>query len=75
MLFRSPAVRLHTLPGFEAAAFAYTTDVPLLTRWGTPLLVGPGSIHVAHTDDEHVSIAELNQAVELYEALATRLLA
>ena len=70
-----PAVRLHTLPGFEAAAFAYTTDVPLLTRWGTPLLVGPGSIHVAHTDDEHVSIAELNQAVELYEALATRLLA
>ena len=48
-----PAVRMHTVPGFETAVFPYTTDVPLLTRWGTPLLVGPGSIHVAHTDEEH----------------------
>ena len=36
-----PAVRMHTVPGFETAVFPYTTDVPLLTRWGTPLLVGP----------------------------------
>jgi len=69
-----PAVRLHTLPGFETAVFPYTTDVPLLTRWGTPLLLGPGSIHVAHTDDEHVSIDELNHAVELYERIARQLL-
>ncbi|HYS25672.1 MAG TPA: M20/M25/M40 family metallo-hydrolase [Vicinamibacterales bacterium] len=69
-----PAVRLHTLPGFETAVFPYTTDVPLLTRWGTPLLLGPGSIHVAHTDDEHVSIDELKQAVELYERVARQLL-
>ena len=69
-----PAVRMHTLPGFETAVFPYTTDVPLLTRWGTPLLLGPGSIHVAHTDDEHVSIDELNQAVELYERIARQLL-
>jgi acetylornithine deacetylase len=69
-----PAVRLHTLPGFETAVFPYTTDVPLLTRWGTPLLLGPGSIHVAHTDDEHVSVDELKQAVELYERVARQLL-
>jgi acetylornithine deacetylase len=69
-----PAVRMHTLPGFETAVFPYTTDVPLLTRWGTPLLLGPGSIHVAHTDDEHVAIEELNEAVELYERIARQLL-
>jgi acetylornithine deacetylase len=69
-----PAVRLHTLPGFETAVFPYTTDVPLLTRWGTPLLIGPGSIHVAHTDEEHVAIDELRHAVELYQRIAMQLL-
>jgi acetylornithine deacetylase len=69
-----PAVRLHTVPGFQTAVFPYTTDVPVLTNWGTPLLVGPGSIHVAHTDEEHLSIAELHQAVELYTSLARSLL-
>ncbi len=69
-----PAVRLHTVPGFETAVFPYTTDVPLLGRWGTPLLAGPGSIHVAHTDEEHVASDELRAAVELYETLAARLL-
>jgi len=69
-----PAVRMHTLPEFETAVFPYTTDVPLLTRWGTPLLLGPGSIHVAHTDDEHVAVDELNHAVELYERIARQLL-
>ena len=69
-----PAVRMHTLPGFETAVFPYTTDIPLLTRWGTPLLLGPGSIHDAHTDDEHVSVDELHQAVELYERIARQLL-
>jgi acetylornithine deacetylase len=69
-----PAVRLHTVSGFETAVFPYTTDVPLLTRWGTPMLVGPGSIHVAHTDEEHLAIHELHEAVSLYESLAARLL-
>jgi acetylornithine deacetylase len=69
-----PAVRMHTLPGFETAVFPYTTDVPLLGRWGAPLLVGPGSIHVAHTDEEHIGIDELRASVGLYTALATRLL-
>ena len=69
-----PAVRMRTLPGFETAVFPFTTDVPLLTRWGAPLLVGPGSIQVAHTDEEHLAIDELFAAVDLYELLATQLL-
>jgi acetylornithine deacetylase len=69
-----PAVRLHTVPGFETAIFSYFSDVALLPRWGTPLLMGPGSIHVAHTDREHVRIDELHAAVELYERLARQLL-
>jgi acetylornithine deacetylase len=70
-----PPIRLRTLPGFDTAVFAYTTDIPLLDRWGTPLLMGPGSIHVAHTDREHVRIAELIEAVGLYARLARQLLA
>ena len=69
-----PAVKMHVVPGFETAVFPYTTDVPLLTRWGTPLLLGPGSIHVAHTDEEHLAVDELQHSVELYESLAIRLL-
>jgi acetylornithine deacetylase len=64
-----PAVRMHTVPGLETAVFPYTTDVPLLARWGKPLLLGPGSIHVAHTADEHLAVDELRQAIELYVAL------
>ena len=69
-----PAVRLHILPGFDTGVFAYTTDIPLLNRWGTPLLLGPGSIRVAHTDHEHISVAELCRAVDLYEKLAVDLM-
>jgi len=70
-----PSVRLHTVAGFETAVFSYFSDVPFLSNWGTPLLLGPGSIHVAHTDREHVSIAELDQAVDIYARLAAALLA
>ncbi len=70
-----PAVRLHTVPGFETAVFAYFSDVPFLTNWGTPLLLGPGSIHVAHTDHEHIAVADLDRAVDLYADLARQLLA
>ena len=69
-----PAVRMHTVPGFDTAVFPYTTDVPLLTRWGKPLLIGPGSIHVAHTDEEHLAIDEMMAAIQLYESLAKQLL-
>ena len=59
--------------GSDGARVA-SAHVPLLSNWGTPLLLGPGSIHVAHTDDEHVAIDELRAAVGLYEKLAARLL-
>ena len=69
-----PPVRLKTVPGFDAAVFPYTTDIPFLERWGEPLLFGPGSIHVAHTADEFVSIAELTAAAGHYVTLAKALL-
>ena len=69
-----PPVRMHTLPGFDTAVFPYTTDIPLLARWGTPLLIGPGSIHVAHTDEEHLPIDELTAAIHIYEALVRQLI-
>jgi acetylornithine deacetylase len=68
-----PAVELHTLPGFETAVFPFTTDIPFLNRWGTPLLFGPGSIFVAHTDHEYVEVAELEAAVDKYVALGRSL--
>jgi acetylornithine deacetylase len=70
-----PAQRFHTVPGFDVAPVAYTTDIPLLSRWGTPLLFGPGSIHVAHTPDEHVDVRELRASVDAYERLVRSLLA
>lgn len=69
-----PPVTMRSVPGFDTAAFPYTTDIPFLSNWGTPLLYGPGSINVAHTDNEHVKIAELHKAVDGYSKLATHLL-
>ncbi len=69
-----PPVRLRTLPGFGVETFAFTTDIPLLSRWGEPLLFGPGSILDAHTDDDHVRIAELTAAADSYAAIAQALL-
>ena len=69
-----PAQRFHTVPGFETAPVAYTSDIPLLTHWGTPLLFGPGSIHVAHTPDEHIDVRELRASVDAYERLVRSLL-
>ena len=57
------------MPGFKTSVFAFTTDVPFLANWGTPMLLGPGSITVAHTDEEFVDIAELNLAVDSYTSL------
>jgi acetylornithine deacetylase len=69
-----PPVRLKTVPGFATALFAFTTDIPFLSHWGTPLLMGPGSIHVAHTLHEHIRVRELVDAVDLYAHLASQLL-
>jgi acetylornithine deacetylase len=65
----NPPVRLVTVPGFDTAVFPFTTDIQVLTNWGRPLLYGPGSIHVAHTDHEHVRLADLERAVEDYVRL------
>jgi acetylornithine deacetylase len=70
-----PPVRLRTVAGFETAVFSYTTDIPFLSKWGVPLLLGPGSIHVAHTDHEHVRVGHLIEGVDRYVALARHLLA
>jgi len=63
-----------TVPGFETAVFPYTTDIPFLSSWGQPLLFGPGSIHVAHTANEFMSIPELYSAVDRYITIAKVLL-
>jgi acetylornithine deacetylase len=74
-ILRVPLVRLRTMPGFDTAVFAFTTDVPFLAAWGVPLLIGPGSILVAHTADEHLEIDQLNRAIDAYARLATACLA
>ena len=70
-----PPVVLGTVPGFLTEVFPFTTDIPFLSAWGTPLLLGPGSVLVAHTEHEHVRVAELVEAVDHYVVLARHLLA
>ncbi|MHB0949913.1 MAG: M20/M25/M40 family metallo-hydrolase [Gemmatimonadaceae bacterium] len=65
-----PAVRLGGAEGFPTSVVAYATDVPNLPAFGVPFLFGPGSIHVAHRDDEHIELAELDAAVGAYVRLA-----
>jgi acetylornithine deacetylase len=69
-----PAQHFHTISGFEVAPVAYTSDIPLLGKWGTPLLFGPGSIHVAHTPDEFIDVNELRAAVGAYARIVKSLL-
>jgi acetylornithine deacetylase len=68
-----PFIRLKALDGMPTFVAAFTTDIPALSHWGQPLLVGPGSIHVAHTTGEFVEKRELAEAVELYCEIAKRL--
>jgi acetylornithine deacetylase len=69
-----PFTRLRTLDGSPTMVAAFTTDIPWLGNWGEPLLVGPGSIHVAHTEGEYIEKMQLLDAVELYCAIAKRLI-
>lgn len=69
-----PSVRLRTLDGVPTMVASFTTDIPALSNWGEPLLLGPGSIHVAHTEGECVEKKQLTEAVELYCSVAKRLL-
>jgi acetylornithine deacetylase len=69
-----PALRLGTLPGFETTVVAFTTDIPALGgAWGTPYLLGPGSIHAAHTDSERVTKRDLHDAVGIYKQMTLQL--
>lgn len=75
-VLRIPAVRLGALDGFETTVVSYTTDIPAFGgAWGQPFLIGPGTIHVAHTSEERVPKGQLLEAVTLYEQLVRRLLA
>jgi acetylornithine deacetylase len=69
-----PFVRLRAVPGLPTMIAKFTTDIPWLTNWGQPLLLGPGSIHVAHTPDEKIRKSELREAVDLYIRVAQQLL-
>jgi acetylornithine deacetylase len=69
----TPVMRLEKLEGFESGVVAFSTDVPYLTRWGRPALLGPGSITEAHTGHERVKKADLVRAVELYCQLVRQL--
>ena len=71
----SEPVKLLAVDEFETCVVRFTTDIPHLTNWGTPLLFGPGSIHDAHTAHERVGKRELAEAVKAYERLARMLLA
>jgi acetylornithine deacetylase len=69
-----PPVKMTTVAGFATEVFPYTTDIPFLHAWGQPLLIGPGSIHVAHTADEFMDIREQQDAVSDYVTLTRELL-
>ena len=70
-----PAILMESIPGFETDVMKYTTDIPAFGgAWGKPLLLGPGTIHVAHTSQERVPKAELLQASAQYAQLVRRLL-
>ena len=69
-----PFVRLKGIPGLPTMIAKFTTDIPWLSNWGEPLLLGPGSIHVAHTPHERLAKKELLEAVQLYVQVGRRLL-
>lgn len=75
-VLHTPAIRLESLDGLPTTVVAFTTDIPPLGQaWGKPFLIGPGSIHVAHTEEERVAKTELSEAVEIYARMVTHLLA
>lgn len=69
----TPPLHLLGVPGFKTSIVKYTTDIPKLTNWGRPLLIGPGSIHQAHTVDERIEKRQIREAIGLYIGLARAL--
>jgi acetylornithine deacetylase len=69
-----PAVRLGAVGGIPTTVVAFTTDIPAFHgAWGEPFLIGPGTIHVAHTLEERVPKAQLTEAVALYQRIVKEL--
>jgi acetylornithine deacetylase len=68
-----PFLRFRTIDGLPTMIAKFTTDIPKLTNWGEPLLIGPGSIHVAHTDGEFIEKRQLAEAIDLYCRIAREL--
>src|SRR5713226_2609164 len=74
-VLHTPAVELSKFDGLPTTIVAFTTDIPTFDgAWGQPFLIGPGSIHVAHTTEERISKRELSDAVDIYARMATQLL-
>jgi len=70
-----PPIRFQSVDGLPTTVVSFTTDVPVFGRtWGEPLLLGPGSIHVAHTAEERISKRELGEAVQMYVDVVKNLL-
>ena len=69
-----PACRLGAMEGFRTTVVSFTSDIPAFNgAWGEPFLIGPGSIHVAHTAEEHILKSQLEEAVDIYANLVRRL--
>jgi acetylornithine deacetylase len=70
-----PAVLLGSLPGFETTVVAFTTDIPAFgDAWGKPYLLGPGTIHVAHTSEERILKSEIQDAIQIYKRMVKELM-
>jgi len=75
-VFYTPSLQLTKVDGLPTTVVAFTTDIPSFEgTWGRPFLIGPGSIHVAHTAEERISKRELSEAVDIYARMAGQLLA
>jgi len=72
----TPAMRLSAFDGLPTTVVAFATDIPTFNgAWGQPFLIGPGSIHLAHTAEERIPKKQLSEAVEIYARMARQLLA
>jgi len=71
----TPAVHLSSFDGLPTTIVAFTTDIPAFGEsWGKPFLIGPGSIHVAHTNEERIAKKDLTDAVDIYSRMVRQLL-
>ena len=70
-----PFMEFRPIRGIPNMTAAFTTDIPKLSNWGEPILIGPGSIVVAHTPGEFIAKRQLREAVDLYVRVARELAA